>query len=285
MGRYDYDDFGFGGYEGQRRDTEVVSFYRPDGKCEGKDIGWCLDNGFFEIEDGLWSGDWYYEHHPNYKSEQEAACKEKAAKRKRISPDDSRKRAKEARRAELLDEIYNGAYHPRSHVYDSARRELDILDGKEVSDVVMTAKKPRLFKQRKTAHVPKGEFSCPVCKKHFVTEDLQKEHVQTQGGKGHRRYRRQPHLWSNLPPPYSNRESKEPCHALFQEQMDQGQRRFPPAPQQDHQQSATSLTQEHVPPTNQTDIRSFFQDAKPLSDIPNKQSDIRSFFKPKSNNK
>ena len=80
MGRYDYDDFGFGGYEGQRRDTEVVSFYRPDGKCEGKDIGWCLDNGFFEIEDGLWSGDWYYEHHPNYKSEQEAARKERAAK-------------------------------------------------------------------------------------------------------------------------------------------------------------------------------------------------------------
>lgn len=76
MGRYDYDDFGFGGYEGQRRDMEVVSFYRPDGECEGKDIGWCLDNGFFEIEDGLWSGDWYYEHHPNYKSEQEAAGKE-----------------------------------------------------------------------------------------------------------------------------------------------------------------------------------------------------------------
>jgi hypothetical protein len=108
-------------------------------------------------------------------------------------------------------------------VYDSARRELDILDGKEVSDVVMTAKKPRLFKQRKTAHVPKGEFSCPVCKKHFVTEDLQKEHVQTQGGKGHRRYRRQPHLWSNLPRPYSNCESNEPCSALIQEQMDEGQ--------------------------------------------------------------
>jgi hypothetical protein len=240
---------------------------------------------FIEIEDGLWSGDWYYERHPNYKSEQEAARKERAAKRKCISPEDSRKRAKEARRTELLDEIYNGAYHPRSHVYDSARRELDILDGNEVNDVFMTAKKPSLFKQRKTAHVPKGEFSCPVCKKHFETEDLQKEHVQTQGGKGHRRYRRQPHLWSNLPPPYSNRESKEPCYALIQEQMDKGERSYVPLPQQDHQQSATSLMQELVSPTNQTDIRSFFQDAKPLSDIPNKQSDIRSFFKPKLNNK
>jgi hypothetical protein len=50
---------------------EEVNFYRPDGDTEGKDIGWCLGNGFFEIEPGLWSGDWFYRHHPNFKTKQQ----------------------------------------------------------------------------------------------------------------------------------------------------------------------------------------------------------------------
>ena len=32
---------------------------RPDGDIESKTIAWCLDNGFFEVEPGLWSGPWY----------------------------------------------------------------------------------------------------------------------------------------------------------------------------------------------------------------------------------
>ena len=32
---------------------------RPDGDIESKTIAWCLDNDFFEVEPGLWSGPWY----------------------------------------------------------------------------------------------------------------------------------------------------------------------------------------------------------------------------------
>ena len=151
-------------------------------------------------------------------------------------------------------------------MYDAARRELDILDGKDVSYV--KTKKPKLFKKKETAHVPKGEFSCPVrgCKKHFATEDLQKEHVETQGGKGHKRYRREHHIASTLLPPHSNCLPRKQCHVLLQEQMDQGGRRCAPSPEQEHKRAAT-LAQEHVPPS-QTDIRSFFQDTAPLPDIP-----------------
>lgn len=39
-----------------------VTFSRPGGDHEGKDVMWCLDNGFREIQDGVWSGNW----HPDY---------------------------------------------------------------------------------------------------------------------------------------------------------------------------------------------------------------------------
>ncbi|KAL7430030.1 hypothetical protein ACHAXM_001984 [Skeletonema potamos] len=42
-------------------DFEEVIFFRPDGDTETKDRQWCLDNGFFEVEAGLWWGEWYYE--------------------------------------------------------------------------------------------------------------------------------------------------------------------------------------------------------------------------------
>jgi len=42
-------------------DNGEVTFFRPDGDTETKDVQWCLDNGFFEVEKGLWSGNWYYE--------------------------------------------------------------------------------------------------------------------------------------------------------------------------------------------------------------------------------
>lgn len=37
---------------------QQVSFLRPHGDEEGKDVGWCLGNDFREIEEELWSGPW-----------------------------------------------------------------------------------------------------------------------------------------------------------------------------------------------------------------------------------
>lgn len=51
-------------------DDTPVKFLRPDGDIEGKDVQWCLDNDFFQIQEGyngdcqLWSGPWYYRYHP-----------------------------------------------------------------------------------------------------------------------------------------------------------------------------------------------------------------------------
>ena len=55
--RYMYDD-------DDDYDDSYVEFLRPDGDIEGKDVPWCLDNGFFQVRDGLWSGPWYYDDHP-----------------------------------------------------------------------------------------------------------------------------------------------------------------------------------------------------------------------------
>lgn len=46
-------------------DLSEVSFHRPDGNVEGKDVQWCLDNGFYQIEDRYWSGDWYFRDNPD----------------------------------------------------------------------------------------------------------------------------------------------------------------------------------------------------------------------------
>jgi tetratricopeptide (TPR) repeat protein len=51
--------------------SRVVTFYRSDKSTEGKDIRWCLDNGFLEVGDDLWSGPWYFES----KDEWDRACK------------------------------------------------------------------------------------------------------------------------------------------------------------------------------------------------------------------
>lgn len=50
-------------------DFTPVSFYRPDGDIEEKDVGWCKSNGFFQIEGDLWSGPWYYRHFPDERPE------------------------------------------------------------------------------------------------------------------------------------------------------------------------------------------------------------------------
>mmetsp|Transcript_27241 Transcript_27241/g.31147 ORF Transcript_27241/g.31147 Transcript_27241/m.31147 type:complete len:344 (+) Transcript_27241:119-1150(+) len=73
-----YGGWGFGGqYNNKMTDynfdeewqCENVEFHRPDGDVEGKDIGWCLSNGFFMIRPGLWSGPWYFEEFPEARKE------------------------------------------------------------------------------------------------------------------------------------------------------------------------------------------------------------------------
>ena len=63
---YHYDD-GDNSDGDESWDATPVTFIRPDGSAETKDIQWCLDNNFFEVEERYWSGDWYYEFHPEEK--------------------------------------------------------------------------------------------------------------------------------------------------------------------------------------------------------------------------
>ena len=79
--RYDEDQYGGWGLGGKYNNKMTdynfeeewqwknVEFYRPDGDVEGKDIGWCLSNGFFMIRPGLWSGPWYFKDFPEARKE------------------------------------------------------------------------------------------------------------------------------------------------------------------------------------------------------------------------
>eukprot|EP00979_Chaetoceros_neogracilis_P001986 scaffold360_cov262-Chaetoceros_neogracile.AAC.3 len=83
--RYNKEDYGGWGYGGQYNNKITDSFYgdayycggdydeseffRPDGDLEGKDVNWCLSNGFFMIEPGLWSGPWYFDQFPQARKE------------------------------------------------------------------------------------------------------------------------------------------------------------------------------------------------------------------------
>lgn len=40
------------------RRTNQVTFVRPDGSIEGKDVAWCESNNFFQIDDNVWTGPW-----------------------------------------------------------------------------------------------------------------------------------------------------------------------------------------------------------------------------------
>jgi hypothetical protein len=162
-----YSESGYGSYgnSGGRR-SEEVTFYRPDGSVEGKDVGWCLDNDFHEIEPGLWSGDWYYEDFPDFKKEQEA--REEQVRKMMSDPAfiaEEKERRKKQRRAELLSDIYDFD-GPRSR---SARLALVAFDNSF------------------------NEFSCPLsgCTQCFATDEEMQEHVKYQTGEGHIRYRKE----------------------------------------------------------------------------------------------
>jgi len=53
----------------ESRMEQEVDFYRPDRTIEQKDVRWCIDNGFEQVEDGLWSGPWYWKEHDKDKRE------------------------------------------------------------------------------------------------------------------------------------------------------------------------------------------------------------------------
>ena len=41
--------------------NKQVEFIRPDGRIEGVDVGWCIDNNFKKVRSGVvdtWAGDW-----------------------------------------------------------------------------------------------------------------------------------------------------------------------------------------------------------------------------------
>jgi hypothetical protein len=157
--------YGSYGYSKGRRRSEEVTFYRPDGSIEGKDVGWCLDNDFHEIKDGLWSGDWYYRDFPDFKKEQVA--REKQVRKMMSDPAfiaEEKERRKKQRRAELLSDIYDFD-GPRP----AARFALEAFD--------------------KSFY----EFSCPLsgCQQSFATDEDMQEHVKYQTGQGHIRYRKE----------------------------------------------------------------------------------------------
>lgn len=65
------DGYGYGysyGSKKKKHDFTAVRFYRPDGDIKGKYVQWYLDNGFFQIDDDLWSpGSGYYKQFPDEK--------------------------------------------------------------------------------------------------------------------------------------------------------------------------------------------------------------------------
>jgi hypothetical protein len=196
---YGYDsDYGGGN---RRNDYTPVTFYRPDGDTEGKDVQWCLDNGFFHIEEDLWSGNWYYRHFPDKRPKEcpvggckkqfktsekldvhlrhnQGAAHDRYRKDKDIifgptAEEKTKTEAKEAKmvkkrrddkRAELLDTVVNGLYDGISeNSVKQARKELQKMDEEEY------------------------EFPCTVqqCGRKFKAQVDLHEHLEESKGKGH----------------------------------------------------------------------------------------------------
>ena len=74
------------------RRTNQITFVRPDGSIEGKDIAWCESNNFFQIDDNVWTGPWgrgledakeYKRLHPE--------CQKKKGRFRKVGPDTFKK--------------------------------------------------------------------------------------------------------------------------------------------------------------------------------------------------
>ena len=84
---------------------EDVSFYRPDKTIEGKSISWCRDHDFIEVEDGLWSGRWYFETDEEWENavrENATGCKRRK-RRKFKSTGQNKKESERIASLELVD--------------------------------------------------------------------------------------------------------------------------------------------------------------------------------------
>jgi hypothetical protein len=139
-----------------------VTFYRPDGDTEGKDVGWCLDNNFYEIHPGLWSGDWYYDHHPEEKPKgKDGGSNVQKGHIEKNNYMESRKEWREEREGELLDTICDGC--SSSGQVKAATAELSQM---ELDD----------------ANMDGSAAECPACRHHFVDEEDLKYHLRTQTG-------------------------------------------------------------------------------------------------------
>jgi len=82
-------DFHYDSYDDSYDDDEEwwdhrdITFLRPDLSEEGKSVQWCLDHDFFQVEEGYWSGDWYYKTHPeeNILHQERLKCTHKIRKK------------------------------------------------------------------------------------------------------------------------------------------------------------------------------------------------------------
>ena len=146
-------------FEDSDDDEKDITFYRPDGDTEMKTPSWCRSNGFFQVEDDLWSGPWYYRHFPEKRKEETVVVEEKSC-------EEIIAECKRQRRAELLDEIYGTACE-NDYNSSRARAELQRLDEEDY------------------------EFACPLqgCTRRFETREDVEWHFLLSTGKGHVRYR------------------------------------------------------------------------------------------------
>jgi len=134
-------------------------------------------------------------------------------------------------------------------------------------------------KRRKTETLT-GDFCCPIsgCNiKCFETEDKQKEHVETQTGQG-----RVAHgiVFLQTKPAPMTITAQSQYHS--NEKLGTGGTNQ--APRRAAKQRVLAPRGPTPPlPSNQPDIRTFFQSNRPAPSPPNKQTDIRSFFQPVSN--
>jgi len=80
---FHYDSYDDDDDEEEWWDHRDITFLRPDLSEEGKSVQWCLDHDFFQVEEGYWSGDWYYKTHPeeNILHQERLKCTHKIRKK------------------------------------------------------------------------------------------------------------------------------------------------------------------------------------------------------------
>ena len=74
------------------RRTNQVTFVRPDGSIEGKDVAQCESNNFFQIDDNVWTGPWGrgLEDAKEYKR-LHLECQKKKGRFRKVGPDTFKK--------------------------------------------------------------------------------------------------------------------------------------------------------------------------------------------------